>query len=76
MNSTMYMFKSIPTKDSQIPQLPKCFEMEFGPQKVIRSACTFISSSLHIFVFACHKYSFTFVENQALKLRRLFFAHY
>ena len=28
------MFKSIvPTKDSQFPQLPKCFEMEFGPQK-------------------------------------------
>ena len=27
------MFKSIPTKDSQFPQLLKCFEMEFGPQK-------------------------------------------
>ena len=33
MNSTIYMFKSIPTKDSQFPQLLKCFEMEFGPQK-------------------------------------------
>ena len=27
------MIKSIPTKDSQFPQLLKCFEMEFGPQK-------------------------------------------
>ena len=27
------MLKSIPTKDSPFPQLPKCFEMEFGPQK-------------------------------------------
>ena len=26
------MLKSIPT-DSQLPPLPKCFEMEFGPQK-------------------------------------------
>ena len=26
------MLKSIPT-DSQFPLLPKCFEMEFGPQK-------------------------------------------
>ena len=26
------MLKSIPT-DSQFPPLPKCFEMEFGPQK-------------------------------------------
>ena len=33
MNSTIYMIKSIPTKDSQFPQLLKCFEMEFGPQK-------------------------------------------
>ena len=33
MNSTIYIFKSIPTKDKQFPQLPKCFEMEFGPQK-------------------------------------------
>ena len=33
MNSTIYMFKSIPTKGSQFPQLPKCFEMEFGPQE-------------------------------------------
>ena len=33
MNSTICMFKSIPTKDSQFPQLLKCFEMEFGPQK-------------------------------------------
>ena len=29
----IYMFKSIPTKDSQFPQLPKCFKMEFGLQK-------------------------------------------
>ena len=28
------MFKSVPTKDSQFPHLPKSFEMEFGPQKV------------------------------------------
>ena len=33
MNSTIYMIKNIPTKDSQFPQLLKCFEMEFGPQK-------------------------------------------
>ena len=33
MNSTIYMIKSIPTKDSQFPLLLKCFEMEFGPQK-------------------------------------------
>ena len=28
------MFKSVPTKDSQFPHLPKFFEMEFGLQKV------------------------------------------
>ena len=27
----IYMFKNIPTKDSKFPQLPKSFEMEFGP---------------------------------------------
>ena len=27
----IYMFKNIPTKDSQFPQLLKFFEMEFGP---------------------------------------------
>ena len=34
MNSTIYMFKNIPTKDSQFPHLLKSFDMEFGPQKV------------------------------------------
>ena len=34
MNSTVYMFKSIPTEGSLLPQLQKCFEMEVGPQKV------------------------------------------
>ena len=28
------MFKSIRSKDSQFPQLPKCFEIDFEPQKV------------------------------------------
>ena len=27
----IYMFKNIPTKDSKFSQLPKSFEMEFGP---------------------------------------------
>ena len=40
------MIKSIPTKDSQFPQLPKCFEIEFGPQKSRVLACTYISSSV------------------------------
>ena len=31
MNSTIYMFKSIPTEDSQVPEV---LGMEFGPQKV------------------------------------------
>ena len=34
MNSSTYMFKGIPTNDSQLSQLLKCFEMEFGPYKV------------------------------------------
>ena len=29
------MFKGIPAKGIQFPRLPKFFEMEFGPQKVV-----------------------------------------
>ena len=44
------MFKSIPTKDSQFPQLPKCFKMEFGLQKSRVLVSLFKSPSLHIFI--------------------------
>ena len=42
------MFKSIPTKDSQFPQLPKCIEIEFGRQKSRVLACTY-------FLLGCEK---------------------
>ena len=49
MNSTIYMFKSIPTEDSQVPEV---LGMEFGPQKVSR---VFVPSYPLLCIFLFHK---------------------